>query len=108
MTSFNVYVAPAAMLLHVPGELISTMPLLVAPLAPACPPLATMYATDVPSGQSYPGTLKLPVLSVVSGAERACVGAEPLPVVPAAYICTLAPTTGVLPAITLPENAAPV
>jgi hypothetical protein len=45
--------------------------------------------------------------SVVSAGVRSAVAADPLPLVPAAYSCTLAPIKGWLPAIALPETAVP-
>lgn len=42
--------------------------------------------------------LKAPFASVASGEPSSAVGAEPLPLVPATYNCTLAPTIGSAPA----------
>ena len=46
--------------------------------------------------------LNAPFVSVVSGELNNAVGAEPLPLVPAAYNCTLAPAIGNDPARTKP------
>ncbi len=43
-------------------------------------------------------TLNDPSSAVMNSFEKSCVGAEPLPLLPAAYTCTLAPTSGALPA----------
>ena len=46
--------------------------------------------------------VKAPVESVVAGELRSAVGADPLPLMPAAYSCTLEPTIGSAPARTAP------
>ena len=70
---------------HVPTTVARSVPVLAAPLAPACPPRATAYNTELLFGHvNVAGTVKAPCASVVSGALSKAVGADPLPVVPAA------------------------
>jgi hypothetical protein len=49
--------------------------------------------------------VKAPLASVVTGDERSAVAPTPLPPVPVAYTCTLAPEIGTVPASTFPDNS---
>ena len=74
-----------------------------APATPADPPRAAMYNTELLKGQgALLAIVKVPAESVVTGELRSAVGADPLPVMPAAYSCTLELTIGNAPARTVP------
>jgi hypothetical protein len=62
---------------------------------PGFPPRATTYSSDAALGHAYPAPmLKFPDESVLSAGVSSALAADPLPVVPAAYSCTLAPISG--------------
>jgi hypothetical protein len=85
VTSFNSTLVELVIALHVPRGAISVIALLLAVPDARCPPRATAYTCEVDAGQVYPeGTLKFPLLSVVSGELRRALPADPEPVVPAA------------------------
>ena len=52
--------------------------------------------------------MELPEPFVVTAAVSKVVAADPYPLLPAAYSCTVAPLTGCEPAITLPLKLTPV
>jgi hypothetical protein len=99
-TSMNVVAALASRVLQEPSAAIKPM----APFGPEpeSPPLATRY-TWSPALQLYsPVTLKLP--SGPEGTVTIVRGAEPTPVLPAAYIVTLEPEIGFCPPWTTPRT----
>ena len=49
-----------------------------------------------------PAIMKAPLESVATGEVSSAVGVDPLPDIPAAYNCTLEPTIGNTPALTVP------
>jgi hypothetical protein len=81
-----------------PSTAISAIAVLFVPgLSPGfgLPPFAVMYTSVDADGQVYaPVMSKFPFASLVTGCVSSAVAAEPSPVVPTAYSCSVAPLTG--------------
>jgi len=101
----NFVVALVDSWLHTPTPVASPIPAFAGP-EPTCPPRAMRYNIDDDELQLNPEEIvKAPLASVVTGDERSAVAPTPLPPVPVAYTCTLAPEIGTVPASTFPDKS---
>ena len=72
---------------------------------PGLPPVATRYTGELAEGQaSGPAMVNPPSLPVGTGCERSAFDEDPLPVEPAAYICTMEPAIVCCPPYTMPRT----